>query len=289
MRVTVLGTGIMGSGMALNLVQAGFEVRVWNRTSEHATPLVAAGATRADTPGDAVAGAEVVLTMLFDSAVTIHVMDQCLDAIPPDALWIQAGTVGIEGIAELSAAAREFGITMIDAPVLGTKRPAQEGMLTVLAAGSMAERERATRVFDTYAEKTIWVADSPGAASALKLACNSWVLTVTAGVAQAMALCESSGLDARLFLEAIAGGPLDLAYAHAKGSAMMRGDYTPSFEMSGAVKDLSLILTLARENGVSPELIAALHHSFRTAADAGHAPDDIAAVYTALFPAGGGL
>ncbi|QVQ55054.1 NAD(P)-dependent oxidoreductase [Spiractinospora alimapuensis] len=281
--MAVLGTGIMGSGIALNLVDGGFDVRVWNRTAEHAAPVVAAGATRAATPREAVTDADVVITMLFDAAVTIHVMDQCLEAINDD-LWIQAGTVGIEGIAELSAAAREFGVTMIDAPVLGTRRPAQEGTLTVLAAGTMSERERATRVFDTYAEKTIWVADSPGAASSLKLACNSWVLMVTAGVAQALALCESSGLDARLFLEAIAGGTLDLAYAHAKGSAMMRGDYAPSFEVAGAVKDLSLILTQAHENGVSAEIVAALHHTFRTTADAGHSEDDIAAVYDALLP-----
>lgn len=284
MRVTVLGTGIMGSGIALNLIDAGFDVRVWNRTAEHAAPVVASGATRSATPREAVAGADIIITMLFDAAVTIHVMDQCLEAIDEDALWIQAGTVGIEGIAELSAAAREFGVTMIDAPVLGTRLPAQEGTLTVLAAGTTAERERATRVFDTYAEKTIWVSDSPGAASSLKLAYNSWVLMVTAGVAQALALCESSGLDARLFLEAIASGPLDIAYAHVKGAAMMRGDYSPSFEVAGAVKDLSLILTQARENGVSAELAAALHHTFRTTADAGHAEDDIAAVYSALLP-----
>src|SRR5947199_6426717 len=130
MRIALLGTGIMGAPMARNLATAGHEVVVWNRTREKADAV--AGATVADSPQDAVRGAQVVVTMLSDGDAVEEVWRDAAGAVDSSATWWQSSTVGIEATERLSAAAT---ITYVDAPVLGTKQPAEEGKLTVLASG----------------------------------------------------------------------------------------------------------------------------------------------------------
>jgi 3-hydroxyisobutyrate dehydrogenase len=117
----VLGTGLMGSGMARNLAKAGIDVTAWNRTTEKATPLADDGITVAEDPAEAVAGADVVLTMLFDVDVVASVMNRALPAFRPGAVWVQSGTVGLAGTIRLAELAQDHGTAFVDAPVLGTK------------------------------------------------------------------------------------------------------------------------------------------------------------------------
>jgi 3-hydroxyisobutyrate dehydrogenase len=268
--------------MAANLLDRGFDLTVWNRTPEKALPLVRAGARGAATPAEAVEDADLVVTMLFDAPVTREVMETALGTMSSDAVWLQSGTVGVDGTKELAALADRHSVTMVDTPVLGTKKPAEDGTLVVLASGAPDALDRATPVLDAYSARIIRAGDLPGAASALKLACNAWVTTVTAGVAQSLALARAQGVDPTLFLEAISGGALDIAYAHVKGGAMLADDYTPSFDVSGALKDLDLIIGDARTHGVASGVVEAVRDLYGSAERAGHAEEDIAAVYEVI-------
>jgi 3-hydroxyisobutyrate dehydrogenase len=282
--VAVLGTGIMGSGMARNLVGAGLDVTVWNRNADRARPLEDVGARVATDPAEAVAGADVVVTMLFDADATAEVIESALPALAPGAVWLQTGTVGLEGTARLAELADRHDVDFLDAPVLGTRQPAEQGTLTVLVGGPDALREKAAPVFDAIGSRTVWVGERPGDGHRLKLVANSWVATVTAGTAQAVALAEALGLDPRQFLEVISGGPLDLPYAQLKGKAMIADEFPTSFAVNGVVKDLGLIAAAMREADVHDGVVEAVATAFRTADAAGHGDDDMAAVVHAFRP-----
>jgi 3-hydroxyisobutyrate dehydrogenase len=272
--VAQLGTGIMGSGMARSMARAGLDVTVWNRSVDKARAL---GLPVADKPADAVANADVVVTMLFDFDSVATVMAEALPAMRDDAIWLQTSTIGIEESAKLAELAAKKGVSYVDAPVSGTRQPAENGQLTVLAAGQ--RDERLDPVLDAISAKVVWVGDRPGDGHRLKLVMNAWVLTVTAGAAQSIALAQALGLDPTMFLEMIAGGPLDSGYAQLKGKAMLSGDFTPAFPLSGAAKDAGLIKEAAKESGVASDLAEALEHLFGRA---GNPDDDMSAVIRAL-------
>jgi 3-hydroxyisobutyrate dehydrogenase len=280
--VTVLGTGIMGAGMARNLARAGFGVTVWNRSADRARALATDGVTVAGDPAAAVEAADIVLTMLFDAAAVTEVMDDALPGLAAGAVWVQTGTIGIEATERCAALAREHHLGFVDAPVLGTRQPAEQGTLTVLAAGAEDVRERVVPVFDAVGCRTLWVSERPGDGHRLKLAANAWVLSLTAAAAQSVALTERLGLDPRLFLKAIAGAPADSAYAQLKGRNMIEGDFAPAFALGGAVKDAELILDTVRGAGLDERLIRAVHEQFQAAAHAGHGDQDMAAVIRAI-------
>jgi len=197
---------------------------------------------------------------------------------------VQTSTVGLEGTDRLAELATQHDVGFVDAPVLGTKGPAEQGTLTVLAGGPESLRDRVAPVFDAIGSRTVWVGERPGDGHRLKLVANSWVATVTAGTAQAVALAQALGLDPRLFLDVIAGGPLDLPYAQLKGKAMIAGEFPTSFAVGGVVKDLGLIAEAARSTGVDDGVLEALVAAFRAADGAGHGDEDVAAVVHAFRP-----
>jgi 3-hydroxyisobutyrate dehydrogenase len=278
MHVAVLGTGIMGTGMARSLLREGHRVTVWNRNAAKAAPLAADGASVAATVAEAVADADAVLTILFDVDAVLAVMTQAVPAMRDDALWIQSSTIGPDATARAARLATEHRIAFVDAPVLGTKVPAQKGQLVVLASADPALRERATPVFEAIGARTVWAGDEAGPASALKLVANAWVGSITAATAQSVALAERMGLDPRLFFEAVRGGAADAPMVHLKGEAMLTGGYDPQFAVAGVVKDLGLIRAAAAEHGLPTELLDVLASHYRDASERGHADSDMAAV-----------
>ncbi|HLL58212.1 MAG TPA: NAD(P)-dependent oxidoreductase, partial [Rubrobacteraceae bacterium] len=217
--MAVLGTGIMGAAMARNLLAAGMQVRVWNRSREKAEPLVQDGATVAASPAEAAEGAGFVLTMLPEAGVIEEVAggeDGALSTLSGDGVWLQMSTVGIEGHERLAALAQERGVTYGDAPVLGTKEPAEGGQLVVLASGPEEIRERCEPVFDAVGSKTLWLGEA-GAGSRLKLVTNNWIVGLLGVLAETISLARATGVDPARFLEVIEGGPLGLPYAQMKG------------------------------------------------------------------------
>jgi len=282
MRVTVLGTGIMGAGVAGSLLRRGHQVTVWNRDAAKTTRLREAGATVADSPADAVSGAEAVLTVLFDADAVISVLTEALPGWNPSAVLAQLSTIGIDGMARVTALAEQNEMSLVDAPMLGTKAPAEQGQLVMLLSGEPALIERLTPVWEAIGSRTVPAGERVGDASALKLAANAWVQSVTALIAQSMAMTEAFGLDPQLFLDAIRGGGTDMPYAHAKGAAMMSSNYEPSFSIDGVVKDLDLIRGAAVNAGVPDEILAVVLEKYQESARDGHGGDDMAAVFTAF-------
>ena len=282
LRVTVLGTGTMGYGFAVSLLRAGLSTTVWNRSREKAEPLGELGAKVADSPAEAVRDADVVVTMLFDADAVAAVMGDAVDAMPAGAVWVQSSTVGAEGTTRLADLAEQHGVPFVDAPVLGTRKPALAGKLVVLASGPEELRPRVQPVLDAIGSRTVWVADRPGPASQLKLVTNAWIATLTAGVAPGGARALVWGLDPLLCLDAIDGGQPDSPYAHVKGAAMLSGDYEPQFELAGLRKDLDLVAAEARRAGAPTALVETLEHAYAAAVDEHGAPRDIAAVVEAF-------
>ncbi len=282
MNVAVIGIGTMGAGIARSLLRAGIEVTVWNRHTEKARPLEEDGATVAETSADAVQDADVVITILFDEDAVSAIADEFLPAMKSGAVWMQAATVGPAGMRRLAALAAPAGVIVVDTPMVGTKKPAEEGKLVVLASGDSDILDRLDPVFDAIGGKTVIVGDEVGKASALKLACNAWVASLTAATAQSIAICQSLGVDPALFLAAIDGGPTNAPYAQLKGGMMLEFDFTPSFGVDGLVKDLGLMIESVQPVGMPTRLLGALHELFVATAESGHESDDIAAVINAF-------
>ena len=277
MDVALLGTGIMGAGMARNIAAAGHKVVVWNRTTEKAQPLSDV-ATVATSVAEAVEGADVVITMLYDADSVEAVMEEARGHLGADTVWVQQSTVGVAGSDRLVALAADLGVTIVDAPVLGTRKPAEDGALVVLASGPESVRERVGPVFDAIGSRTIWVGEA-GAGSRLKLSANAWVATVLEGVADSLALTRALGLDPQLFLDAIEGGAMDAPYVRLKGSMMLNDSYEPAFALAGALKDVDLILEAADHAGLELGPLPGVRTHLARAVDAGHGDKDMAATW----------
>jgi 3-hydroxyisobutyrate dehydrogenase len=277
--VAVLGTGIMGAPMARNIAAAGLEVRAWNRTAAKAAALEPHGVRPAGSPADAVAGADIVVTMLSDAESVAAAMTDggALAAIDPSATWLQTSTVGVEGAARLAALAAERELAYVDAPVLGTKAPAEAGELTVLASGPDEALERCEPVFEAIGSRTLRLGPA-GAGSRMKLVFNSWIVALVGVLGETLALAEALDLEPAAFLETVAGGPLDSEYAQLKGRAMIDGSFEPSFPLRLAEKDARLVLEAAAAAGLPAGLMRAARESLARALADGHGDEDLAAV-----------
>jgi 3-hydroxyisobutyrate dehydrogenase len=278
----ILGTGIMGAAMARNVAGAGIETAAWNRHPERALPLEAAGVELFEAAHDAVRGRDVVLTMLPDVEVVASVMSsEVLAAMPAGAVWVQSSTVGVEGARELIALAADAGVSLLDAPVSGTRAPAEAGQLVILASGEADAASFCRPVLDAIGARTVWLGEA-GNGSRMKLVTNDWVLGLTALMAEAMQLCEGLGLARESFLEALEGAPVDSPYAQAKGGMMISGEFEPHFPLEHGAKDTRLIMQAAAHAGLDLPLAASTAAHFATALAAGAGSEDVAAVYRAM-------
>jgi 3-hydroxyisobutyrate dehydrogenase len=276
----------MGAAMARNLISARMEVRAWNRTREKAEPLADDGAKVADTPAEAAEGAGFVLTMLSEADAVAEAVggeDGALSALPDDGVWLQMSTVGAEGNERLAGLADERGVFYVDAPVLGTKQPAEQGQLIVLASGPEEVRERCQPVFDAVAANVLWLGLA-GAGSRLKLVANNWIVGILGVLAETISLAEATGVDPSQFLQVIEGGPLGLPYAQMKGQMMIEEEFPTSFSANLARKDASLVLDAARASGLQLPMTEAATAHFDEAIDAGYGEEDLAAIYQAARP-----
>ncbi len=281
--LAMLGAGsTMGLGMARNIAQAGIAVRGWNRTAEKARPLEDDGATIFETARDAAEGADVLLTILADADAVIGAIEDAAPSAGSGAVWLQMSTIGESGTDRCAEVARAQGLTLVDAPVLGTKQPAEEGKLVVLASGPGEVRDRVQPIFDAVGQKTMWVGEA-GNGTRLKMVANSWVLTIVEGVAETFALAEGLGLDPQLLLDAIEGGALDLPYLRMKGKAIMERSFEPSFRLSLAAKDARLIEESAQRHELDVPLFGAIRRRLAEGAKE-HGDEDFSATYWTSAP-----
>ena len=196
--VEVLGIGAMGHGMATSALRAGIRTIVWNRNPAASQDLAALGAEVAEAAADAARRAAIVVTMVSDADAVISIArDQgMLAALAPGAIWVQMSTIGVAGIervADLVDVERP-DVTLLDAPVSGSRDPAEQGQLTIFASGPEQVRSRVARLFDALGQRTIWVGPV-GAGSRLKLVNNTWVAFATEAAASSVALAHRLGLD----------------------------------------------------------------------------------------------
>ncbi len=281
--VAVIGAGIMGSAMARNLIAAGLTTQVWDRSSSATGSLADAGAVVAASAREAVRDAGVVITMLptadavesviFDGGVAGAFADGCV--------WAQMGTIGVEatrGIRDRLAAQRP-GVVFVDAPVSGSKGPAEQGKLLILASGPTAAADRVSPVFAILGRKTVWLGEA-GQGSLLKLVVNAYMSILIEGVAETMELADRLGIGHQELAEAIEGGPLDAPIADAKLHKMDRGDYAAEFPLEWALKDVDLAIGAVGDQ--APPLLAALSGQWHAAVAAGHGRQDISAARLAL-------
>ncbi|MFC4050106.1 NAD(P)-dependent oxidoreductase [Actinomadura syzygii] len=284
--VAVLGTGIMGAAMARNLLKHGNQVTVWNRTRSRAEPLAADGAAVADSPGEAVVDADVVITMLNDGDTALSVLKDAAGALRRGQVWAQMGTVAVASVPVLAGFAAEHGVVFVDAPVQGTRQPAEQGKLMVLAAGPLDARTVLDPLFDAVGSRTLWL-DGDGASGAgtrLKLAAVSYAISLTAVVAESVALAKGLGLDPSLLGDVLTGGPLDSVYLQMKMKAMLAEDFSPSFAVDNAEKNTRLIHDAAEGAGIRVDVNDAAGERFRRVIGQGHGDEDMAATYRASFP-----
>jgi 3-hydroxyisobutyrate dehydrogenase len=287
----VLGAGgTMGAAMARNVLRAGIGVRAWDRTREKAARLADDGAVVVDTPAGAAEGSSMLLTMLSDGEAVLNAVAGergALAATDESALWLQMSTIGEAATVRCAELAREHAVVFVDAPVLGTRQPAEEGKLLVMASGPDGEetRERCNAVFDAVGQRTMWVGEA-GSGTRLKLVTNAWLLAVVEGGAEAIALAEGLGLDPSLLLSAVEGGPLDLPYLRVKAKAIATGNFEPSFRLALAAKDASLIEEAAQARELDLPLLATVNERLQQSAPE-YGDEDVIAVYRTIAPAAG--
>jgi 3-hydroxyisobutyrate dehydrogenase len=281
--VAVLGTGIMGSAMARNLVSAGLRTTIWDRSATATAPLSDAGALVAASPAEAVRDAQVVITMLPTADVVTSVIFESgvANALAHDAVWAQMGTIGLAETTGIGSRLGELrpDIMFVDAPVSGSKGPAEAGQLLILASGPPAAAAAVDPVFSAIGRKTVWLGEA-GQGSRMKLAVNAYMSILIEGVAEALELAGQLGIDDAKLAEAIEGGPLDAPIADAKLHKMERGDFAPEFPLEWALKDVDLAISAAGDDELP--LLAALSRQWHAAVDAGHGRDDVSAARLAL-------
>jgi 3-hydroxyisobutyrate dehydrogenase len=218
--------------------------------------------------------------MVSDGDAVASLVEPTLEAMG-DAVWAQMSTVGVDGLERLTAMADGAGVAFVDAPVSGTKQPAEQGQLLVLAAGAPDAVERCRPVFDAVGSRTQVLGDAPGPATRMKLVLNAWLIALVEGLAETILLAEGLGADPRTFLELVDGGPLGPPYAKLKGTAMIERSYPPSFTLDLARKDAALVAEAAERAGVDVPLARLAVERMGIAIDAGHGDDDLAATVEA--------
>ena len=286
--VAVLGIGAMGHGMAMSALRAGIPTIVWNRTPEATRDLGKIGAEVSETAADAARRAAIVVTMVTnaDAVLSIAREQGMLAALAPGAIWVQMSTIGVAGIEQVAALVEveRPDVMLLDAPVSGSKDPAEHGDLTIFASGPDEARERVAALFDALGQRTIWVG-AVGAGSRLKLVNNTWLAFAAEGVATSVALARRLGLRTETLVDALGGGPLVSPWQSAKLQRIAKDDFSAQFALSLALKDVHLALQAADDDRFA--VLAGLADEWQQVVDHGFGDQDVTVVTRALEQRGG--
>jgi len=286
--VAVLGIGAMGHGMATSALRAGIPTIVWNREPEATRDLAGLGAEVAATAADAARRAAIVVTMVTDTdAVMSIARDQgMLAALAPDSIWVQMSTIGVAGIERVGALVdgERTDVTLVDAPVSGSKDPAAQGQLTIFASGPDEARSRLAPLFDALGQRTIWVG-AVGAGSRLKVVNNTWLAFASEAVAASVALARRLGLETDTLVDALGGSPLVSPWQAAKLQRIAKGEFSAQFALSLALKDVHLALQAGEDDRFA--VLACLADEWQHVVDAGFGDLDLTVVTRALEQQGG--
>jgi 3-hydroxyisobutyrate dehydrogenase len=276
-RVGLLGVGLMGSAMGHRLLDQGIAVTAWDRNPDQLRDLESHGAEIAKDPADVVTGATAVITMLPTADVILEIVEPLLDAWPSEHIWLQMSSVGAAEADQLTEVAEAHSITIVDAPVSGSTRPAEQGQLTILASGPDSAHAPLEPVLTALGSRVMWVGEA-GMGSRLKLATNHYMITTVAALAETMHLCEAMGLKQEYFVALLDGGPLGSAYAVQKLDEMFDHEYPAGFPVRLALKDLELVREVRDGSQVAMPLLDVVLERFK-AAPQDLSDQDLAAIY----------
>jgi 3-hydroxyisobutyrate dehydrogenase len=279
-KIALLGLGLMGSGMAGRLLDAGYPLTIWNRTPGKTQALVGRGAKVANSPRQAVAGATVVISMLADVPVCRDVWlgrGEAILGAAPGTVLVESSTITVEWIEELDRAAKEHGCELVDAPVTGSKPQAAAGQLLFLAGGSSAALDSITPILKAMGRDVVHVGPV-GSGARLKLINNFLSGSQVAALAEALSLIERSGLDAQKALGVLTEGAPGSPLVKLLSGRMMARQYEPNFVLRLMAKDLRYAVSEADHQGLDLDMGRAALRVFEHAISAGQGEDDMSAV-----------
>lgn len=279
MRVALIGLGVMGHGMAQQILAHGHALSVYNRSRDRAADLEAAGARVAATPRDVALDAEVLVTVVSNDAALRGVAegpDGFIVGIAVGVVVLQMSTVGPDTTAWLDGEVQRRGGEMVDAPLLGSKPEAESGMLWVLAGGNDASIERARPVLDSVSQ-TVYHVGAMGQGTRLKLCNNLIVAGVVAAVAEGIALLEAGGVDPQQYIHILKDTNMPSRVWPGKATQMAAGDFAPRFSLDNMAKDVGLAMAFASSLGLELAQAAATRATLQRGAAAVGGDKDMAA------------
>jgi 3-hydroxyisobutyrate dehydrogenase-like beta-hydroxyacid dehydrogenase len=281
----------MGSGMARNLIKAGHDLTVYNRTRSRADELRSAGAKVAETPGQAASGTEAVITMLADDQALEEVVfgpGKLLESLPSGSIHISASTISVQLSRRLAAAHQEQKQHYLAAPVFGRPEAAAAAKLFIVAAGRQQQIERCQPLFDALGQKTFIAGDDPPMANVVKLAGNFLITTIIEGLAESFALARKSKVDPGQMLEILTGSLFPAPIYKNYGAMVAHEKFEPvGFKLKLGAKDNRLVLAAAEEAGVPMPIASLMRDHFVSAIAQGMADYDWAAVAKVIYKKAG--
>ncbi|WP_133011267.1 NAD(P)-dependent oxidoreductase [Marinomonas flavescens] len=276
-----LGLGIMGKAMAVNLVKAGFDVTVWNRNPEKTTELVALGAKQGTTPKDVAAQCDITFAMVSDPAAALAICqgpDGVAAGIGEGRGYIDMSTVDDTTSTLIAQTIAQAGGRFLEAPVSGTKKPAEDGTLIILAAGDKSLYDDALPAFDVMGKMAPYLGEI-GQGANMKLVVNMMMGGMLSIFSEGMSLGQKAGLQGEQILEVIAAGAITNPMFTGKGAMLLAENYTTSFPLKHMQKDMRLAVALGDKLDLPLPTAAIANESFKQAIKAGYADEDIVAIY----------
>ncbi|CAI8583903.1 unnamed protein product [Vicia faba] len=283
MEIGFLGLGIMGKAMSINLLKHGFKVTVWNRTLSKCDEIVEHGASVGETPAAVVKKCKYTIAMLSDPSAALSVVfdkDGVLEQIKGKG-YIDMSTVDAETSIKISEAIKAKGGDFLEAPVSGSKKPAEDGQLVILAAGHKALYEEALPAFDVIGKKSFFLGEV-GDGAKMKLVVNMVMGSMMNAFSEGLTLAEKSGLNPGTLLDVLDLGAISNGMFKLKGPSMLKKSYAPAFPLKHQQKDMRLALALGDENAVPMPVAAAANEAFKKARSLGLGDLDFSAVHETL-------
>jgi 3-hydroxyisobutyrate dehydrogenase len=282
--VGFLGLGVMGQPMAANLARAGVPLVVWNRTPARADPLAAAGAAVAASPAEVFARAGVVLLMLADEAAADSVLGRGTPGFAARVRGrtvVHMGTTSPDYSRDLEAAVRAAGGRYAEAPVSGSRRPAEDGELVAMLAGEDGAVAAVRPLLGPMCRQTVDCGPVPGALLT-KLAVNLFLITLVTGLAEAFHFADRHGLDLHRFLAVLDAGPMASAVSRGKAAKLVGRDFAVQASIVNVLENNRLIAEAARRRGLASPLLDVCHALYGETVHIGHGEADMAAVIRAI-------
>ncbi|MBT8334614.1 MAG: NAD(P)-dependent oxidoreductase [Desulfobacterales bacterium] len=284
-RIGFIGIGLMGRHMARHILEAGHPLTIWNRSEEKAQELLASGATWADSPKMVACSSDVVITMVTDSNASEQVScgtDGVLEGTREGSILVDMGSIAPEMSRSIADRAREKGVLMLDAPVTGNPKVAKAGNLGIMVGGPREIFEDCQTIFEVLAAKIVYVGEQNGMGTTLKLINNLILGVAIEAVSEAMVLSAKAGIDPQKVIDITSVGGARTGAMETRGPRMIGRDFSPGFSTDNMYKDLSSVVKLADEFGVSIPATSVTWDILRAAKSRGLGAMDSCCVMTVL-------